>query len=199
MLRKIIYQLIGERYHRLLLILGGGLCLVALYQMLLTAVFLHESVIVQGCVSDVRQQPFESTWQALNHGNWAWGGSTSYQPIVSFTLPGGMQFTRLMPDPDACDYTVGQQVSIITPPLDPSQAHVYKAQFIWGRDALLLITGLLMGSVGYTLMPKRKNPLTAAPRKQKKSAAGKRTASSKTSTRPGTPRSKRAPRKKKAE
>lgn len=199
MLRKIIYRLIGERYHRLLLILGGGIFLVALYQMLLTAVFLHESVIVQGCVRDVRRQPFESTWQALNHGNWAWGGSTSYQPIVSFTLPGGMQFTRLMPDPDACDYTVGQQVSIITPPLDPSQAHVYKAQFLWGRDALLLIIGLLMGSVGYAFMPKRKKTRTAAPRKQKKPAAGKRTAASKASARLGPPRSKRAPRKKRAE
>lgn len=191
MLRRNFYQLAGERYHRLLLFLGGGLCLLALYQMLLTAIFLHESVIVQGTVSDVRQQPFGSIYQALSHGNLAWGGDTSYQPIVTFTLPGGMRFTRLMPDADACDYTVGQQVDIITPPLDPSQAHVYKPRFIWGRDAMLLTLGLLLGITGYTLRPagrkkdaptrkqskaspskqvkkapKKKNPAAGAPRKR---------------------------------
>lgn len=188
MVKNLLIQLAGKRANRLFLVAGILLSCAALYQLLRTAMYVHESVVVSATVTDVRQQPFDSTMQALRHGNLALGGSTSYQAIVRYALPNGLVISRMMTDADDTDYTIGQQQEVITPELDPSQAHIHKWKFIWGWECLQLGSGVLLTLLGLLLRERRE-------RKQAPSSKGKK----KTTTRKINPRTpgKRSPRKKK--
>ena len=146
-------KLVGKRAERLFLTAGLLLVGWAVYQLVLTAMYVHESVVVTATVKDVVQRPFESTAEALTQGNLALGGSPSYQAIVHYTVPNGLVIDRMMTDADSEDYSIGQQLEVITPPLDPSQAHINKWKFIWawecmqlGLGVILLLTGLVLRS-----------------------------------------------------
>ena len=143
MAHPLLHRLLGTRANRLFLVAGILLTVFSLYQLLRTAMYVHESVVVTATVTDVLQKPFESTSEALSHGNLALGGSTSYQAIVRYTVPNGLVIDRMMTDADDTDYTVGQQVEVITPELDPSQAHIHKWKFIWGWECMQLGSGVL--------------------------------------------------------
>lgn len=189
MVKAFIKRLVGPRANRLFLVLGILLTVFSLYKLLRTAMYVHESVVVTATVTDVLQKPFESTSEALSHGNLALGGSTSYQAIVRYTVPSGMVIDRMMTDADDSDYTVGQQVEVITPELDPSRAHINKWKFVWGSNCMLLgcgISSLLL----WLGLKERKAPAPAAP--TRKSKGGQKKKSSGTTT----PR-KRSTRKKK--
>ena len=167
----------------------------ALYQLLRTAMYVNESVVITARVTDVRQMPFESTAQALQHGNVALGGDTSYQAIVLYTLPNGLVINRLMTDADDTDYTVGQEVEVISPELDPSRAHVNKWKFIWGWECMQLGTGAVLLLLWLALRERKAAPApaTAAKPRQRKSGGSPRR---KKAPAEASPR-KRAPRKKK--
>lgn len=186
MVKSFIKRLVGPRANRLFLVLGILLTVFSLYKLLRTAMYVHESVVVTATVTDVLQKPFESTSEALSHGNLALGGSTSYQAIVRYTVPSGMVIDRMMTDADDTDYTVGQQVEVITPEIDPSRAHIKKWKFVWGSNCMLLgcgITSLLL----WLGLKERKAPAPAAPTRKSKGGQKKKN----TATR------KRSPRKKK--
>lgn len=195
MFKEYLNRLAGRRANRLFLIAGILLTALALYKLVRTAMYVHESVVVTATVTDVRQQPFESTLQALQNGNLAMGESTSYQPIVRYTVPNGMVISRLMTDSDDCDYTVGQEIQVITPALDPSQAHIYKWKFIWGWECMQLGAGISLLLLWLALRERKPaSPAAQEAKPRRKPAAKKKTTSKKnTST---TPR-KRSPRKKK--
>ena len=195
MFKEYLNRLAGRRANRLFLIAGILLTALALYKLVRTAMYVHESVVVTATVTDVRQQPFESTLQALQNGNLAMGESTSYQPIVRYTVPNGMVISRLMTDYDDCDYTVGQEIQVITPALDPSQAHIYKWKFIWGWECMQLGAGISLLLLWLALRERKPaSPAAQEAKPRRKPAAKKKTTSKKnTST---TPR-KRSPRKKK--
>jgi hypothetical protein len=195
MFKEYLNRLVGRRANRLFLIAGILLTALALYKLVRTAMYVHESVVVTATVTDVRQQPFESTLQALQNGNLAMGESTSYQPIVRYTVPNGMVISRLMTDSDDCDYTVGQEIQVITPALDPSQAHIYKWKFIWGWECMQLGAGRSLLLLWLALRERKPaSPAAQEAKPRRKPAAKKKTTSKKnTST---TPR-KRSPRKKK--
>jgi hypothetical protein len=190
MFRSFIQKLVGKRANRLLLALGLALTVFSLYKLVRTAMYVHESVIVTATVTDVLQRPFESTLEALQHGNLAMGDSTSYSPIVRYTVPGGLVINRQMTDADDTDYTVGQQLEVITPALDPSRAHIYKWKFVWGWECIQLGLGVFLTMLGIALK-ERRAPQQAGSRPRSKKAPRKPKA---TAT---TPR-KRAPRKKKS-
>lgn len=190
MAKSFIQKLVGRRANRLLLVLGLLLTVFALYKLVRTAIYVHESIVVTATVTDVLQKPFESTAEALEHGNLAMGGSTSYSPIVRYTVPGGLVIDRMMTDADDTDYTVGQQVEVITPALDPSRAHVNKWKFIWGWECMQLGTGVLMTLLGFALKERTtKSQDNKRPRKQ--------TSRKRQNTASAAPR-KRSPRKKKS-
>ena len=195
MFKEYLNRLVGRRANRLFLIAGILLTALALYKLVRTAMYVHESVVVTATVTDVRQQPFESTLQALQNGNLVMGESTSYQPIVRYTVPNGMVISRLMTDSDDCDYTVGQEIQVITPALDPSQAHIYKWKFIWGWECMQLGAGISLLLLWLALRERKPaSPAAQEAKPRRKPAAKKKTTSKKnTST---TPR-KRSPRKKK--
>ena len=195
MFKESLNRLAGRRANRLFLIAGILLTALALYKLVRTAMYVHESVVVTATVTDVRQQPFESTLQALQNGNLVMGESTSYQPIVRYTVPNGMVISRLMTDSDDCDYTVGQEIQVITPALDPSQAHIYKWKFIWGWECMQLGAGISLLLLWLALRERKPaSPAAQEAKPRRKPAAKKKTTSKKnTST---TPR-KRSPRKKK--
>lgn len=161
MVKTFIKRLVGPRANRLFLVLGILLTCLALYKLLRTAMYVHESVVVSATVTDVLQKPFESTSEALSHGNLAMGGSTSYQAIVRYTVPSGMVIDRMMTDADDTDYTVGQQLEVITPELDPSRAHIYKWKFIWGSNCMLLGSGVVCLLL-WLALKERKVPAPAA-------------------------------------
>ena len=187
MMQTLLSRLIGKRANRLFLAVGILLSCLALYNLLRTAMYVHESVVVTATVTDVRVQPFESTLQALRHGNVAMGDTPSYQPIVRYTVPNGLVINRLMTDSDDTDYTIGEQVQVITPELDPSQAHIYKWKFIWGWECMQLGSGILLLLLGLVLRERKAVQPGADSRKSgaKKKSSGK-----------AAPR-KRSPRKKK--
>jgi hypothetical protein len=195
MFKEYLNHLAGRRANRLFLIAGILLTALALYKLVRTAMYVHESVVVTATVTDVRQQPFESTLQALQNGNLAMGESTSYQPIVRYTVPNGMVISRLMTDSDDCDYTVGQEIQVITPALDPSQAHIYKWKFIWGWECMQLGTGALALLLWLALRERKAKaaaaPASRAPRKKSGSTGRRKKAATEAAPR------KRAPRKKK--
>lgn len=190
MFKSVFRKLAGPRGNRILIATGMLLSLFALYKLLGTAMYVHESVIVSATVTDVRQQPFESTCQALQNGNWAVGGSTSYQAIVRYTVPNGLVINRMMTDYDDTDYQIGDEVQVITPELDPSQAHVYKWKFIWGWECMQMGSGVLLLLLGLLLRERPKVSAAPTAPKGKRKTGGTRTGKS------GAPR-KRTPRKKK--
>lgn len=190
MVKVLLSRLVGKRANRLFLLAGALLTISSLYQLVRTAMYVTNSVVVTAQVTDVRVMPFESTLQALEHGNIATGGSTSYQAIVHYTLPNGLVINRMMTDADDTDYTIGQQVEVITPELDPSQAHIHKWKFIWGWECMQLGTGLL--SLLLWLVLRERKAQAAPAGKATKGAGGRKKKSAGTAA----PR-KRAPRKKK--
>ncbi len=135
-------------------LLGSGLWLsgTALCQLVRRAVFVHEAVVVTGTVIDVRQKPFEGWAETLGVGNLSWPGDVSYQPIVRFTLPGGIDAIRLDLEPDNVDYRTGQEVSIISPPSQPGKAHINRWKFLWGAACLRFGVGALLALIGYALL-----------------------------------------------
>lgn len=188
MVKALLCRLVGKRANRLFLLVGALLTISSLYQVVRTAMYVTNSVVVTAQVTDVRVMPFESTLQALEHGNIATGGSTSYQAIVHYTLPNGLVISRLMTDADDTDYTIGEQVQVITPELDPSQAHINKWKFIWGWKCMQLGSGILLLLLWLAL--RERKPAEPAPATRKKSG-GKKKASTTSAPR------KRSPRKKK--
>lgn len=190
MVKSFIKRLVGPRANRLFLVLGILLTGLALYKLLRTAMYVHESVVVSATVTDVLQKPFESTSEALSHGNLALGGTTSYQAIVRYTVPSGMVIDRMMTDADDTDYTVGEQLEVITPELDPSRAHIYKWKFIWGSNCMLLGSGVVCLLL-WLALKERKAPAPAAPARKSRNGQKKKSSSAPTGTR------KRSPRKKK--
>jgi len=132
------------------MLLGGLYCVgLALWNLSQTAIFAHEAILLQGTVADVRQSHFQSQIEPLAHGNLSWAGDVSYQPIVSFVMPGGIRIpAHSMPDLDNADYRIGQSVEVITMPHDPNQAHIHKWKFLWGGDCILLGAGALLGLIG---------------------------------------------------
>ncbi|MBQ6941747.1 MAG: DUF3592 domain-containing protein [Akkermansia sp.] len=191
MVKSFVKRLVGPRANRLFLVLGILLTVFSLYKLLRTAMYVHESVVITATVTDVLQKPFESTGEALSHGNLALGGSTSYQAIVRYTVPSGMVIDRMMTDADDTDYTVGQQVEVITPELDPSRAHINKRKFIWGSNCMLLGCGII-SLLLWLGLKERRAPAPAAPARQSRGGRKKKSAGAAASA----PR-KRASRKKK--
>lgn len=207
-MKQLFHRLAGRRYHRLFLLAGYLLSAWALYQLAFTAMFVHECVVLPGVVTDVRQKPYEDSLEALVHGSGSCAGDTSYQPLVRFALPSGLVINRLMSEAGDKDYTIGQDISIITPELDPSGARINEWKYIWGTETLELGVGVLLVLVGYALRgtlirrkatrgkentpTRRKN----SPNGQKKPSAPRRRKSAASSDSP-TP--KRRSRKKKAE
>lgn len=191
MVKVLLKRLVGPRANRLFLVLGLLLTVFSLYKLVRTAMYVHESVVVTATVTDVLQKPFESTGEALSHGNLAMGGTTSYQAIVRYTVPNGLVIDRMMTDADDTDYTIGQQVEVITPELDPSQAHIYKWKFIWGGACMLLGCGII-SLLLWLALKERIAPVPAAPtRKPTKGGKKKKSSTTDSTTR------KRSPRKKK--
>ncbi len=184
MVKTFVKRLVGPRANRLFLVLGILLTVFSLYKLLRTAMYVHESVVVTATVTDVLQKPFESTAEALSHGNLALGGSTSYQAIVRYTVPSGLVIDRLMTDADDTDYTVGQQVEVITPELDPSRAHINKWKFVWGSNCMLLGCGII-SLLFWIGLKERKAP--AAPTRKSKGSPKKKSAA----TRKRSPRTKK--------
>ncbi len=134
-------------------LLGSGLWLAgsALWQLGRTAMYVHESVVVTGTVIDVRQKPFECWAETLGKGNLSWPGDVSYQPIVSFSLPGGINAIRYDLEADNVDYKTGQEVRLISPPSQPGKAHLHRWKFLWGASCLRLGIGSLLTLAGYAL------------------------------------------------
>ena len=190
MVKTFIKRLVGPRANRLFLVLGILLTAFSLFKLLRTAMYVHESVVVTATVTDVLQKPFESTGEALSHGNLALGGSTSYHAIVRYTVPNGLVIDRMMTDADDTDYTVGQQVEVITPELDPSQAHINKWKFIWGSNCMILGSGIICLLLWQGLK-ERHTPAPAAPSRKSKGGQKKKSTGSASASR------KRAPRKNK--
>lgn len=140
-----------------LMLLGGLYCVGrALWNLSQTAIFAHEAILLQGTVADVRQNHFQSQIEPLAHGNLSWAGDVSYQPIVTFVMPGGIRIpAHSMPDLDNADYRIGQSVEVITMPHDPNQAHIHKWKFLWGGDCILLGAGALLGLIGRLSLRRR--------------------------------------------
>lgn len=192
MVKTFLKQLAGPRANRLFLVAGILITGIALIKLLRTAMYVHESVVVTATVTDVLQKPFESTSEALGHGNLALGGSTSYQAIVRYTVPNGLVIDRMMTDADDTDYIVGQQVEVITPELDPSRAHIHKWKFIWGWECMQLGSGALALLLWFFLKG-RKTPSPPKPLASK----GKQKGSQKKKKASDSAPRKRSPRKKK--
>ena len=190
MVKELLSRLVGKRANRLFLLIGALLTISSLYQLVCTAMYVSNSVVVTAQVSDVRVMPFESTLQALQQGNIAMGGSTSYQAIVHYTLPNGLVISRLMTDADDTDYTIGQQVEVITPELDPSQAHIHKWKFIWGWDCMQLGTGLL-SLIIWLVLRERKAPAAPAGKAAKGTGGRKKKSAGSTAPRKRTTRKKK--------
>lgn len=142
MLKRLLALLVGRRCHRAWLAAGLWLAATALYQMGQTAVFVCKAQVVQAVVTDVRQKPFASTAQALAGGNLSWADDTSYLPTVRFTLPNGVPITRELQQADNRDYAAGEELSLLTYANDPTAACPYRFKFLWGGDALRLLSGL---------------------------------------------------------
>ena len=210
-----------------LLLVGVFYTLQALWGMCRTAMFLHESIVLPATVIDIRQSTFDSTTEALGHGNLSTAGDTAYRPIVAFTLPSGICFHKFeISTPDNEPYTIGQQVDIITYPYNPNEpehatwqpdaVRIYKAKFLWGGAALLLLAALTLSGIAWlTLRRNTPRNATGAPAPQKKTTAPRPAPQPRTPQRPRTqvdeeppftltaeepaPKKKRAPRKKKTE
>lgn len=163
-MKALFKRLCGRRYYRLWAAAGLLTALGALWQLAQTLLFVYEAQRVPAVVVDVRQQPFESTLGALLGGNAAVEGDVSYRPIVRFALPGnGAEITRLMPDADAEDYALDAPLEVLTLPLDPSSARVYKLRLLWAAPAAQLGLGVLLLLLSRLLRGARRPAAKAAP------------------------------------
>ncbi len=153
--------------------LAGG----AVWQLGKTAVFRHESVVVTGTVIDVRQRPFESWQETLGHGNWSMPGDVSYQPHVRFTLPGDIDAIRLDLPADNKDYTIGETISIISPPAQPGKAQINQWKFLWGASCLRLGIGSTLTLIGYGLLRWQRGKRRSTGAAEKAAPAAKRRSS----------------------
>lgn len=141
LLQKLFHTLAGRRYHRLFLLAGLMLALWGLKGLGQAAVFVHESVRVPAVVTDVTQKPFSSAWEALRGGDWK--AEVAYYPHVRYAVPGGIAQTGLrLPDGDANDHPIGEQVEVLTMPNDPTTAHLAAWKFIWGEPTVLFLGGV---------------------------------------------------------
>ena len=150
-MKQLFHKLAGRRYYRLFLLTGFLLAAYALYHLAFMAMFVHESVVLPGVVTDVRQKHYDDSLQALVHGCGSAAGDVSYQPLVNFTLPSGLVINRLMSDAGNEDYTIGQSIEIITPELDPSGARINEWKYLWGTETLELGGGVLLVLIGDAL------------------------------------------------
>lgn len=150
MFRKLFRLPFGHHCYRLFL--GAG-CLLAAWGLKglgQAAVFVHETVRVPAVVTDVTQKPFESPLAALCGGNWK--AEVAYYPHVSYSIPGGIsQNGWRLPDADALDHRIGEQVEILTMPQDPTTAHLAAWKFIWGKPTLLFGGGVALILFGQLL------------------------------------------------
>lgn len=150
LLNKLFRLLAGRRYHRLFLLAGLLLALWGLKGLGAAAVFVHEAVRVPAVVTDVTQKPFASAWEALRGGNWK--AEVAYYPHVSYAVPGGIAQTGLrLPDGDANDHPIGEQVEILTMPQDPTTARLAEWKFIWGKPTVLFFGGVAVFLFGQLL------------------------------------------------
>lgn len=172
-MKKLFFKLAGKRGWRLPVALGACFSVWALWNLGLTAIYVQEAVVMPAVVTDVQQKPFESISEAMKAGNNPFASSTAYRPIVQFHLPNGLIINRMMQDPDTEDYTVGQQVEVITLPLDPTQAHINKWKFLWGGDCMLLTFSMLTLITGCLMKDKKRPAPQETPKRQPKNAARK--------------------------
>lgn len=150
LLNKLFHLLAGRRYHRLFLLAGLLLALWGLKGLGAAAVFVHEAVRVPAVVTDVTQKPFSSAWEALRGGNWK--AEVAYYPHVSYSIPDGQgQHGWRLPDGDADDHRIGEQVEILTMPNDPTTAHLAAWKFIWGEPTATFCGGVLLFLFGQLL------------------------------------------------
>lgn len=160
-LRNIVHRLAGRRYHRLVLLAGVLTAAWGAKGLAEAAVFVHEAVRVPAVVTDVTQKPFASAWDALRGGNWK--AEVAYYPHVSYTVPGGQgQHGWRLPDGDADDHPIGEQVDILTMPNDPTTAHLAAWKFIWGEATALFGGGCVLFLLG-RLLRGRKGHRAARP------------------------------------
>lgn len=193
-MKALFKRVCGRRYNRLWALAGLLTALGALWQLAQTLLFVHEAQRVPAVVVDVRQQPFESTLGALLGGNAAVEGDVSYRPIVRFALPGnGAVITRLMPDADAEDYALDTPLEVLTLPLDPSSARVYKLRLLWAAPAAQLGLGVLLLLLSRLLRGARRPAAKAAPTDARKTT--RKAAAPATPAAAEKPRKARAPRK----
>lgn len=166
MFKRLFSLLFSRRCAHIALLAGafsaGG---AALYHIADTAVFVYKAQVVDAVVTDVRQKPFESTWEALSHGNLSMAEDTSYLPTVRFTLPNGVRVTRELQQPDNRDYAAGEQLSLLTYPNDPTAACPYRFKFLWGGDCVRMVYALILLLLARLLRGKgkRRRPAAAAP------------------------------------
>lgn len=154
-------MLAGRRYHRLFLLAGLLTAAWGLKGLGQAAIFVHEAVRLPAKVTDVTQKPFTSAWEALRGGNWK--AEVAYYPHVSYSVPGGITQTGLrLPDGDANDHAIGEQVEILTMPNDPTTAHLAVWKFIWGEPSVLFIGGVALFLFG-RLLRGRKGHRAASP------------------------------------
>lgn len=162
MFLSLFKRLAGRRYFRLFLLAGLLMLAHGIYGLYTGLDYVRCTTAVAGVVVDVRQHPFESMADALRGGDYR--AETAYRPIVRFTLPNGVPVTRLMPDDDAQDYRVGEEVSVRTYAADPTAARLNKAKFLWGEGAALTLGGAVLLLLGRLLSGRRFRRSTAAPR-----------------------------------
>lgn len=154
LLNKLFHLLAGRRYHRLFLLAGLLLALWGLKGLGEAAVFVHEAVRIPAVVTDVTQKPFSSAWEALRGGNWK--AEVAYYPHVSYSIPDGQgQHGWRLPDGDADDHRIGEQVEILTMPNDPTTAHLAAWKFIWGEPTVTFCGGVLLFLFGRLLQGRK--------------------------------------------
>ncbi len=144
-----------------LILLGLWYGITALISIARTAAFVHESVVVEGTVRNLRQKPFESWADTLGKGNLSWPGDPSYQPIVSFRLPGEALLRTASLDADNEDYANEQVVSVIVPEERPQEARLYRWKFLWGGDFLRLLAAALLLLPGWLMLRRQRAPRPA--------------------------------------
>lgn len=150
--------MISKRTMTRWLLLPGGLYVagLALWHLGAAAIFVHEAVVLPGVVVDVRERPFASAWESLQHGNLPWQGAVAHQPYVRYEFAGLPRVDDSLPDLDNCDYDRGQAVEVILHPQNPHDRHLNKAKFIWGRHLIRLGLGVFMLLLWRILRPRRR-------------------------------------------
>lgn len=173
LLNKLFRLLAGRRYHRLFLLAGLLLALWGLKGLGQAAIYVHEAVRVPAVVTDVTQKPFSSAWEALRGGNWK--AEVAYYPHVSYTLPDGIgQNGWRLPDGDANDHPIGEQVEILTMPNDPTTAHLAAWKFIWGEPTALFFGGVAVFLFGRLLRGRKGHHAHRSPERKPERAPERR-------------------------